>query len=62
MKFQCRWCKKEEEIPVTLEQLAEWQGGKFIQDVMPELSPGQRELLISETCETCFDSMFKEIS
>lgn len=29
-----------------------------IQDVMPELSADERELLISKTCGKCFDNLF----
>ena len=30
----------------------------FIQDLMPELSASDRELLISNTCGSCFDIVF----
>ena len=35
------------ELPVTHEQIAQWEAGAFIQDVMPELSDSEREFLIS---------------
>jgi len=39
--------------------LAEWTfGGGFIQDLMPYLSDGERELLISGCCGSCFDQIF----
>ncbi|MCA1800417.1 MAG: hypothetical protein LC650_03910 [Actinobacteria bacterium] len=34
-------------LPVTNEHIARWQGGEFIQDVMPHLSPDEREFLIN---------------
>ena len=34
-------------VKVTLEQLKEWGGGANIQDVMPDLPPAEREMLIS---------------
>jgi hypothetical protein len=37
----------EREIPCTLEQLAAWAGGKFIQDAMPDVSAEDREFVIS---------------
>jgi len=37
----------------------DWKNGQHIQNAMPELSEGQRELLISQTCEGCFE-MFDE--
>ena len=30
----------------------------FIQDIFPELSIGDRELLISNTCNTCWQQLF----
>ena len=30
-----------------------------IQDVLPYLSSGDRELLLSATCSKCFDKMFE---
>ncbi len=47
------------EVPVTDEQIVRWKAGELIQRVMPELTPDQRELLISQTCGDCFDDMFK---
>jgi hypothetical protein len=60
MEVRCRSCDSVTDVPITDEQLKEWRKGKYIQDVAPELSPGLRELLISQTCEPCFDRMFKE--
>ena len=37
------------EIAITPEQIARWQGGAYIQDVCPHLSPDDREFLISGT-------------
>lgn len=35
-------------------------GEGYVQTLFPYLSAGKRELLISQTCESCFDDMFKE--
>lgn len=35
------------EVPVTEEQLREWERGGLIQDVLPHLSANDREFLIS---------------
>lgn len=37
-----------------------WQEGELIQVAMPYLSDAEREMMISEICETCFDAMFPE--
>ncbi len=54
----CRQCKVSAEMSVNRQDLADWRGGKYIQDAMPYLSADQRELLISGTCGDCFDKMF----
>ena len=41
-------------------QYVQWQEGKHIQDVMPDLSDGDREFLISGTSPVGFDMLFKE--
>ena len=37
-----------------------WQSGELIQNVFPELSVNEREMLISSVCGTCFDSLGEE--
>lgn len=56
-------CQKLYDIPVTPEQFAEFTSGpssRHIQQVMPNLSPDDRELLISGMCGTCFDATFAD--
>ena len=54
----CRVCKNQVEMQVHIEDVTAWENGKLIQDAMPYLTPGEREVLISGTCEPCFDRMF----
>ena len=58
-KVKCRNCKKDYDIPATLAQIGAWQSGAMIQDAMPNLTPDQRELLITQTCGDCFEDLFK---
>ena len=58
MLVGCRMCSEIHTIPVTQEQIDRWQGGELIQNVMPELSADQRELLMSQTCGDCWEKMF----
>jgi hypothetical protein len=37
-----------------------WLTGTHAQDVFPYLTDGERELLISNTCDKCFEEMFPE--
>ncbi|HEY1213244.1 MAG TPA: hypothetical protein VGE93_06395 [Bryobacteraceae bacterium] len=52
----CRVTKMIEGIPA--DAYAAWRKGAKIQNVLPELSDGDREFLMSETCEECFDAAF----
>ena len=56
----CRVCGESSTLLVNTTDLARWKNGTYIQDAMPYLSVGDRELLISGTCDPCFDKMFKE--
>lgn len=46
------------DLPVTLEQIAKWQSGERIQNVMPHLTPDQREFLISGCVPDSFNALF----
>lgn len=35
------------ELPITLEEIKCWQGGELVQKVWPELSPDQREFIMT---------------
>ena len=35
------------ELPVTLEQIKRWERGEYIQDVFSDLTPGQREFIMT---------------
>jgi hypothetical protein len=54
----CKWCEKSYELNVSTKSFALWKKGELIQDVMPELSADERELLISGTCGKCWNVMF----
>ena len=56
----CRHCQKDHKLMVNMEDVASWQAGEYIQDAMPYLSAGERELLISGTCDDCWEKMFGE--
>lgn len=62
LSVDCRMCGQLFQIPMTPEQEAELDKPRaermFMQDIFPELSAATRELLISGTCETCWDKLF----
>ena len=58
-KIQCRMCDNIYSIMYNREDMVSWLSGSgYIQDIMDYLTPGERELLISHTCEKCFDTLF----
>jgi hypothetical protein len=74
MKFaKCVECCKLVSLWATQEQWEQWAnhpGARhlvahpsltiLVQDIFPEWTPAQREMLISQICGTCFDEMFGE--
>jgi hypothetical protein len=57
----CVVCGKTHEYYVNRREYEDWQYGKMkIQQVFPELTLDEKETLISGTCGSCFDEMFKE--
>ena len=60
VQVDCRICSNEFILQINENDLKDWQEGKYIQDAMPYLSAGERELLISNICEECFTNLFAE--
>lgn len=58
---RCMRCGTSYELSIPA---AEWEdynnGGKLIQDALPSLSAGERELLLSHTCNACWNRMFRD--
>ena len=48
------------EIAVTDQQIKEWENGALIQEVMPHLSPDEREFIISGCTPEDFTFLFPE--
>ncbi len=48
------------ELTVDAEGLAAWQLGMHIQEALPNLTAGQRELLITGIPESMWDDIFRE--
>jgi len=56
----CIECDQRVEIRVHGADYDKWRRGGLIQQVMPYLSAGEREILISGICGTCFDKLIPE--
>ena len=60
VKKSCPLCQIQQSVFVKAEQIEKWENGMHIQTAFPELTPSQREVLQTGTCDTCWDNMFKE--
>jgi len=49
-------------LPITDEQLRQWQSGGLVQDVFPNLDISQREFLISGTTHQEWQETFGEFA
>ena len=54
----CYSCGKEQEVIVADAALRKFRAGGLAQNCFPELSPEQREFLISGICSACWGEMF----
>ena len=59
MIVTCNHCDKQYQLLIHIADYAAWERGDgLIQDVLHYLTAGERELLISRTCDACWDKMF----
>ena len=62
MTVPCRTCNEVTALPVTREQVKELglprTERRLMQEIFPDLSIGDRELLISGTCNTCWQNLY----
>lgn len=57
--IQCNECNNKFSFDLDSSKIKSWQAGEKIQNLFPELSADDRELLISGICGKCFDIMWK---
>ena len=56
----CYQCGTVQTITAPVANFLAWENGEFAQDALYMLSAGEREMLISQTCDACFVKMFGE--
>ena len=56
----CDHCEYAENILVNEADYDAWHNGVFIQDAFPYHTAGQRELMISNTCDNSWKRFFGE--
>jgi hypothetical protein len=61
LDFLCPLCQTVAQVLVPgMEEYLLYRAGAYVQDVFPELTPGQRETLISGCHEACFDAQWPD--
>jgi len=56
----CHMCGLEYNILVDSDNWKEWKSGeKYIQDAFRYLSAGERELLLTGTCDSCWQILYE---
>ncbi len=57
----CVSCGLDYNIMAERADLEAWLSGEqYIQDALHYLTPSERELLISQTCDTCWKALYPE--
>lgn len=60
VKRTCPLCGKESSVEMPYEAWLQWHSGLSAQKAWPDGTPGQREVLVSGSHESCFDKAFEE--
>lgn len=55
---KCIMCNTVHYMTLDADKVKRWRAGEKIQDVWPEMSPDEREVLISGTCPKCWDELW----
>ena len=59
VEMTCPFCGESHAVEVNLARFEAWQNGELIQRALPELSPTEREQLISGLCPKCQADFFE---
>lgn len=57
----CTVCQKSSEIELDTRDITKWKDGALAQDVWPNLSDDQRELIMSGTHNSCWTEVMSAI-
>ena len=56
----CQHCGVDQTISAPVINFLAWENGELIQNALPMLTAGEREMLISQTCDDCWTKFFGE--
>lgn len=54
----CPFCKKEQRKEFPRDAYLRYEQGAHVQDCFPDMTPDDREFLITGICPTCWDLTF----
>ena len=57
-EIRCPHCRRLYTLQLSKAGIEARENGALIQDAFPELTAGERELLISGTCDACWERFF----
>ena len=61
VEIYCNTCNGRNVVDIEhIDDYYRWKRGAMIQDAFPYLTPEDRELLVSATCNDCWKAMFGE--
>ena len=60
VRRQCHVCWETRTLELDADSFRKWEAGALIQDVFPEMSDIDREILISGTCDPCFTKLYDD--
>ena len=58
LELECKYCGYTDKVYVDEPDYNAWHNGEPIQDCFPHLTAGERELMLSGTCDTCWKKFF----
>jgi hypothetical protein len=56
----CPECHKKTTLSVIEDEYKSWKQGTLIQNAFPNLTPEERELLMTGICNNCWETMFDD--
>jgi hypothetical protein len=56
----CRRCSTVQTITAPVANFIAWENGEYAQDALYMLTAGEREMLISQTCDSCWIELYGE--
>ena len=51
----CPYCGQEHNIKCNVRGLIKWRMGDYIQNALPDLTPAEREMLMTGICDECWN-------